>query len=170
PPRGVHETPIGFKFLSPLLADGRADVAGGSVGDLAFADQGIDRDPFTAVALLAELLNTTGRPLGDLLDALGDEVGRLQWFESRVPGTGGPDALHATGTKALARAGLISGSDPSITEIDGMKFWLDDDQWMLLRPSTTEAGIRIYGEVLSGRDSARRIDRLLTSVRDLLAP
>ncbi|WP_181690288.1 phosphoglucomutase [Streptomyces sp. NBRC 110611] len=167
--RGVRETRIGFKHLSPLLADGRADLAGGSVGDLAFADHGIDRDPFTAVALLAELLHTTGRPLGDLLDALGDEVGRHRWFESRVPGTGGADLLRTAGSAALARAGL-AGADPTITETDGVKFWLDDGQWLLLRRSTTEAGVRVYGELRSGPDSARRVDELLRSVRGVLTP
>ncbi|MFJ1649780.1 hypothetical protein [Streptomyces sp. NPDC088258] len=170
--RAVRETPIGFKFLSPLLADGHADMAGGSVGDLAFADHGIDRDPFTAVALLAELLHTTARPLGVLLDELGEEIGRHQWFESRVPAAvlaQDTDFLRTAGTTALAHAGL-AGAHPATTDIDGVKFWLDDDQWMLLRRSTTEAGVRIYGEVRSTPHSAHRIDQLLTRVRDLLAP
>lgn len=167
--REVRETRIGFKHLSPLLAAGHADMAGGSVGDLAFSDHGIDRDPFTAVALLAELLNITGRPLGDLLDALGDEVGRHRWFESRVPGTGGADVLRMAGTAALARVGL-AGADPTITETDGVKFWLDDNQWLLLRRSTTEAGVRVYGELQSTPDSARRINQLLRAVREVLTP
>lgn len=167
--RAVRETQIGFKHLSPLLAAGHADVAGGSVGDLAFADHGIDRDPFTAVALLAELLNTTGRPLGDLLDALGDEVGRHRWFESRIPATGGADILRTAGAATLARLGL-AGADPTITETDGVKFWLDNGQWLLLRRSTTEAGVRVYGELQSGPDSARRVDQLLQAVREALTP
>ncbi|SCF06541.1 Phosphomannomutase [Micromonospora haikouensis] len=167
--RGVHETPIGFKFLSPLLAEGKAAAAGGSVGDLAFAEHGIDRDPFVAVALLADHLNTTGGSLGDLVDALRDEVGRPRWFEFRVAGTGDGQLLHEAGLRALDGVGL---ADPglAVTELDGVKFRFHDDQWMLLRRSTTEAGVRVYGELSPGPRNDRLIAQLTASVGEFLAP
>jgi phosphomannomutase len=165
--RGVHETPIGFKFLSPLLADRTAGVAGGSVGDLAFGEHGIDRDPFVAVAMLAELLNTSGGRLGDLVDALADQVGRPEWFEFRVPGVGDAQTLRDAGAQALADVG-VAGTRLRITDIDGVKLRFDDDQWMLLRRSTTEAGVRVYGEMSAGTADERLLAQLKTSVGDLL--
>jgi phosphomannomutase len=141
----VRELGVGFKHLSPVLAAGQADAAGGSVGDLAFAEYGIDRDPFAAVALLADLL-TAGGTVAERLDDLRARVGPLTWFESRVPGSADEAVLRRAGLAALS----LSGLRENLTEIgdtDGVKFWLDRGQWLLLRPSSTEGGLRIYGEL-----------------------
>jgi phosphomannomutase len=37
-----------------------------------------------------------------------------------------------------------------VTEIDGIKFWLDDHQWVLVRDSSTEGGVRIFCETRDG--------------------
>jgi phosphomannomutase/phosphoglucomutase len=33
-----------------------------------------------------------------------------------------------------------------IEKLDGVKVWLDEESWLMLRPSGTEPLIRIYGE------------------------
>jgi phosphomannomutase/phosphoglucomutase len=33
-----------------------------------------------------------------------------------------------------------------IETLDGVKVWLDEESWLMLRPSGTEPLIRIYGE------------------------
>ncbi|GLZ37109.1 hypothetical protein [Actinokineospora sp. NBRC 105648] len=140
----VHEVGIGFKHLSPLLAAGEVDAAGGGVGDLGFAEFGTDRDPFAVAVLLADLLATSGRPLAALVDDLRAEVGPLTWFEYLVAGRSAVD-LTELGHRALAVAGQ-AGAVTGVTTVDGVKFWLDGGQWLLLRASTTEGGIRVYGE------------------------
>lgn len=140
----VHETGIGFKHLSPLLAAGRVDAAAGGVGDLGFAECGLDRDPFAACALLADLLAESGRPLAALVDDLRARAGRLTWFEDHVDCPGGTD-LTAAGREALARVGL-AGDVTGVTTVDGVKFRLPGGRWLLLRASTTEGGVRVYGE------------------------
>src|SRR6185437_1458292 len=52
----VELRPVGFKNMAESMAAGRLCAAGGSVGDLAFARYGRDRDPCVVVALLARLL------------------------------------------------------------------------------------------------------------------
>ncbi|GIF15716.1 phosphoglucomutase [Actinoplanes teichomyceticus] len=167
--RAVRETPIGFKHLSPLLVSGAAAVAGGSVGDLAFAEYGIDRDPFVAVALLAGLLGRGGARLGELLDDLTAAVGARQWFESRVGGGGNAEVLHDAGRAALAEVGL-SPAIQRVTSIDGVKFWLDGDRWMLLRGSSTEGGVRVYGELAADGRRPAPIPELLAAVGRALQP
>jgi phosphomannomutase len=150
----VREFGVGFKHLAPALLAEKADAAGGSVGDLAFAEFGCDRDPFVAVALLAGLL-ADGGTLAERADDLRARVGPLTWFEMRVPDplpgsvpgwAAGPALLRRAGLAALSRVGLW-GDLTRIEEIDGVKFWLDHGQWLLLRPSSTEGGVRIYGEL-----------------------
>ncbi|WP_232355236.1 phosphoglucomutase [Burkholderia oklahomensis] len=148
--RPVVELPVGFKHLSPLLVEGRVDAGGGSVGDLAFAEFGVDRDPFGAVALLADLLATSSQSLAALVADLRHRHGRLDWHESHVDGDATDAQLRDAGRRALERCGFDARS-ARITTVDGVKFSLDSGEWLLLRPSTTESGIRVYGELLSTR-------------------
>ncbi|WP_231748184.1 phosphoglucomutase [Burkholderia sp. ABCPW 14] len=148
--RPVVELPVGFKHLSPLLVEGRIDAGAGGVGDLAFAEFGVDRDPFGAVALLADLLATSGRPLASLVSDLRHRYGRFDWHESHVDGDATDTQLRAAGRRALERCGFDART-ARITTVDGVKFSLDSGEWLLLRPSTTEGGIRVYGELLSAR-------------------
>jgi phosphomannomutase len=158
----VTEVAVGFKHLTPLLLSGRVDAAAGGVGDLTFAEYGVDRDPFAAVVLLADLLERTGCRLADLVDDLRARAGARDWFESRVPGRRDPGSLHAAGHRALLGAGL-AGSVRSVTDLDGVKFWLDDAQWLLLRASSTEGGVRVYGELNTGRNLAGRLIDIITT-------
>ncbi|NUT50253.1 MAG: phosphoglucomutase, partial [Saccharothrix sp.] len=156
----VHEVGVGFKHLSPLLATNSVDVAGGAVGDLSFTEFGLDRDPFAAIVLLAELLST-GSSLAALLDDLRARVGALSWFESKVDVEGADP--RAAGLTALRACGL----DPiEITEVDGTKFWLPGGQWLLLRASTTEVGVRVYvelGDEPATRALVRSVEEQLTN-------
>jgi phosphomannomutase len=160
----LREVRIGFKHLSPLLAADRVDLAGGSVGDISCAEFGPDRDPFAAVVLLADLLADSDGTLADLVDDLRARIGPLTWFEARVETRTVDDALSAVGCRALADCGL-AGSIGAVTDVDGVKFWLDRGQWILLRASTTEGGVRLYGELGDPRAAETlpaRIARLLT--------
>jgi phosphomannomutase len=156
----VHETGIGFKHLSPLLAAGRVDAAAGGVGDLGFAEFGLDRDPYAACVLLADLLAESGRSLAALTDDLRSRAGRLTWFEHRVDRPDGSD-LTATGRRVLTGLGL-AGDVTGVTTVDGVKFLLSKGQWLLLRASTTEGGIRIYGEAADS-GSADALVRAVTA-------
>ncbi|MFC0435091.1 phosphoglucomutase [Kutzneria buriramensis] len=142
----VIELGVGFKHLSPMLASGRVDAAGGGVGDLCFVEHGLDRDPLAALALVAELLQDTGLGLAELVDDLRHRVGGLHPFESRVDGGSDPGPLQRIGLESLRDNGLVESVE-EITDIDGIKFWLPGGQWLLLRPSSTEGGVRVYGEL-----------------------
>lgn len=146
----VHETSVGFKHLSPLMAAGVVAAAGGAVGDLGFVEFGLDRDPFAAVVLLADLLDT--KRLDELLDDLRARTGDLRWFEFTVGHW--PD-----GAGALRRIGL---HPIRTTDVDGVKYWLADGQWLLLRASTTEGGFRVYGE-LRDEEHAAEVRRFLNT-------
>jgi phosphomannomutase len=107
-------------------------------------------------ALLADLLAGSGHPLAELLADLRARTGELTWFETRIPGPVGPD-LATVGRHALVAAGLAA-TVTDVTTVDGVKFWLDGGQWLLLRDSTTESGVRVYGETRGEQYAAALVD------------
>ncbi|MER5214817.1 hypothetical protein ABT063_30765 [Streptomyces sp. NPDC002838] len=148
----VRECPVGFKHLSPLLAGGEIDAACGAVGDMAFAEFGIDRDPLSILVLLADLLARSGAALHELTADVRRAVGPLEWVETRIGMPAAPELLIATGASAVAALGI--GDVMRTTAVDGIKLWVADGQWLLLRPSTTEPFVRVYGELLGQRIGA----------------
>lgn len=60
------------------------------------------------------------------------------------------------------------GSPKKIESLDGAKIWIDDESWIMVRPSGTEPLVRMYGESISQtlldskvREYTRIIERLL---------
>ncbi|MDF5751644.1 hypothetical protein [Spongiactinospora sp. TRM90649] len=155
--RPLAECPIGFKHIAPLLAEGAAGA--GAVGDLAFARYGRDRDPAVAIALLDRLVAATGQPrVGLLTTALAARHGPSHWTELHLPRV----RLDAAGAERAA--GALGLPVRGVGRTDGTKFLLPDGQWLLIRPSSTEGGTRVFSEM---RDPARQRDLLTRLTRDL---
>jgi phosphomannomutase len=152
----VVELPVGFKHLAPMLVDGRADAGVGAVGDMAFVEFSWDRDPFGAVVLLAGLLEDSETSLSMLLDDMRDtaDVSNLRWSESHYVSSVTDDELRWAGIGVLDHLGFAKSIE-KISFVDGVKFWLDRGQWLLLRSSSTEGGVRIYSELLEPNDNPR---------------
>ena len=159
--RRVLERAIGFKHVAPLLASGEVGAGAGSVGDLAFARFSADRDPAFAVAMLAALLRRAAPArLRGLVSALIQRYGATSWEERYLPGVDQDEAsLHRQAEAALAAEGLLAGVR-EVTRVDGVKFWLGDGQWLLLRPASTEPGIRVFSEMRDPGAQQRLLGRL----------
>lgn len=138
--RAMIETPIGFKHIASRMNAAVGSIGVGAVGDIGFQSFGTDRDPFATVALLARVFPDP-RQLGREIDALKVRFGtaHLHWIETFLEPNQNVSA--ETMYRGLEKAG--AWVEPCI---DGRKYRFPDGQWALVRPSTTENGIRFYGE------------------------
>lgn len=62
---------------------------------------------------------------------------------------------------------LEHGSPKKIEKLDGAKMWIDDESWIMVRPSGTEPLIRMYGESISQTlldSKVREYTRIIESV------
>lgn len=141
--RALVETAIGFKHVVGPMNARPGSVGIGAVGDFGFQALGCDRDPFALLMLLAAAVPEP-RALGEAIVALRrvHATDHLRWIELHRRGC---DDGQAVAARIVVAGGTL------VACCDGRKFMLADDQWLLLRPSTTEGGLRLYGEMVDPR-------------------
>jgi len=118
--------------------------------------------------LLVELVASTGKTLGTLVDELmaAPDVGPFHYarLDQEVPPF--DKATLVKQLKENAPATLAGQTVAEINDSDGVKFILADNSWLLIRPSGTEPVLRIYAEARNEAD----VQTLLQShQRDVLA-
>jgi phosphomannomutase/phosphoglucomutase len=67
----------------------------------------------------------------------------------------------------VVRKCLEHGSPKKIEKLDGAKIWIDDESWIMIRPSGTEPLVRMYGESISQTlldSKVREYTRIIESV------
>ena len=81
----LHETPVGFKYVGDLITQGRAMFGGEESGGMSLRGHPPEKDGILACLLAAEVAAVEGAALGDVLERLHGEVGRLLSVRVNVP-------------------------------------------------------------------------------------
>jgi len=153
----VSRHPIGFKWLSRELLEGRADCAGEESGGFVWVAQGADKDGILAGALLAELVAVSGAPLGARLAELERRHGPCHCGRTAVPASAG--ALERLAAVSAAPPGRVEGARVrAVDRSDGLRLELDDG-FLMLRGSGTEPALRVYAEASSAAGLRARLGR-----------
>jgi alpha-D-glucose phosphate-specific phosphoglucomutase len=140
------EVPVGFKHIASAMQAHDAVLGGESSGGLTIRGHILGKDGILAAALIVEMLAKTGKKVSTLLEAIYRRIGRLYVVERNVPATPEmsvvfPRLLRETQIREIAGYPIVE-----ISTMDGHKFLLEDDQWVLLRFSGTEPLLRIFAE------------------------
>jgi phosphoglucomutase len=160
----VYETPVGFKYIGELLAQGKILLGGEESAGLTVRGHVPEKDGILACLLGAELVAANGgRPVAALLQDLYRAVGTILSRRINLPlSPEGSDRLRAV----LASPPTTLGGKRvrAVNRLDGTKLLLEDGSWLLLRPSGTEPMVRLYVEA----PSPERLDALEAAGRGLL--
>jgi phosphomannomutase len=153
----VYETSVGFKYVGPKMIETGAMMGGEESGGYGFGMHLPERDGIYADLLLLDLFlseREAGRwPVSRGLAHLHEIAGPS--FYSRIDVHVAParyGAVKEQLLKGLAAsppavlAGQPVGRTVSLDTRDGLKFWIPDGSWLLIRTSGTEALVRIYAE------------------------
>ncbi|GAA6527352.1 phospho-sugar mutase [Intrasporangium sp. DVR] len=155
-----EETLTGFKWISRVegLRYGYEEALGYCVAPHLVRD----KDGVSAALLLAELaatLKAGGRTLTDLLDdlAVAHGVYATDSFSVRVSDLSQSEALMrrlrqsppgSVAGRAVARLDDLSLGVGGLPPTEGLRYHLDDDARIVVRPSGTEPKVKIYLEVI----------------------
>ena len=142
----AYETPVGFKYVGPLLRAGKIALGGEESAGMTIHGHLPEKDGILACLLVAEMIAARQKSLGDQLRDLFRRVGAEFWPVR--------ENLHLP---AEAQAKLAERLRENFSEFaghkvakidrtDGLKLIFDDGSWILMRPSGTEPVVRIYTE------------------------
>lgn len=148
------ETPVGFKYVAAKMLEGDVLIGGEESGGLSIAGHVPEKDGLLADLLMCEVVATGKGSLAEELDAICEEFGlRI----TRRLDVHYPSEAKARLLSRLAEQPPAAIGDMRVREvktIDGIKYLLDRDAWVLVRPSGTEPVVRAYIEARSEDDFA----------------
>ncbi len=160
----VHETPVGFKYIGALMESEPIIVGGEESGGLSVKGHVPEKDGILACLLMAELVATEKKSLGQILNELSKQIGNF--YTDRINISFAPekkDALLAKLGGGLQNIGAFKVEQFITT--DGFKFLLPKGEWVAFRASGTEPLIRCYIEA----KSKSNLKKLQSACRELLA-
>jgi alpha-D-glucose phosphate-specific phosphoglucomutase len=160
----VYETPVGFKYIGEIMEREPVIVGGEESGGLSVKGHVPEKDGILACLLMAELVATEKKSLGQILKELAKQIG--EFYTDRINISFSPekkDALLAKLGGGLQTIGAFK-VEKFITT-DGYKFLLPDNEWVAFRASGTEPLIRCYIEA----KTKANLKKLDAACRQLLA-
>jgi len=122
-------------------------IGGEESGGISFRGHIPEGDGILMGLMLIEIVASANAPLVDLVDDLLAEVGPA-FYDRRDLRLVRPVAKDAM-TKRLQEQAPASIGGETIAQVDcldGVKYIMADDSWLLIRPSGTEPVLRVYAE------------------------
>ena len=142
----LYETPVGFDHICKYILEDDVLIGGEESGGITIRGHIPEGDGILMGLLLVEILCAAGISLEELIADLMRQVGPFYYGRHDYE-------VQAFSKKELVRR-LVASPPPAIaslrvagiSDLDGVKYLLEDDSWLLIRPSGTEPVLRIYAE------------------------
>lgn len=143
----VIETPVGFNYIADHMLNDDVLIGGEESGGISFKGHIPEGDGILMGLMLVEMVAATGKPLDELVDELLEEAGPIHYtrLDKRLSRPiEKPRLVRQLANSAPDKIGEVRISE--VNTLDGVKYILEDDSWLLIRPSGTEPVLRIYAE------------------------
>jgi alpha-D-glucose phosphate-specific phosphoglucomutase len=145
----VHETPVGFNYIGDLMLKDDVLIGGEESGGISIKGHIPEGDGVLMGMLMAEIVSRYGKSPEELLGEVMGRIGNYEYARN--------DFQVRPFEKAALVAGLVESAPETLAGLplvsinlrDGVKYLLEDDSWLLIRPSGTEPVLRVYAEAHS---------------------
>jgi phosphomannomutase len=161
----VYEVPVGFKYIGPKMQETGAMMGGEESGGFGFAMHLPERDGIVADLFFLDFMLKTKKSPSALIAELMAMVGPSQYMRRDLhfeAASYDKEKLRImSAVRSVAPEKL--GGHPVVRILqldtkDGMKFFLDDGSWLLIRLSGTEPLARVYAETKEERELGPLLD------------
>jgi phosphomannomutase len=143
----VIETPVGFKYIGEIMRTGDVLIGGEESGGVSVKGHIPEKDGILANLLLVEMMAYEQKPLTEIWADLLKEAGvTLTYRRADLKLT---DRTAKGLMQRLLESPMTNLAGKQVTKesrLDGLKLYIDHENWLLIRPSGTEPLIRLYFE------------------------
>ena len=159
----VVETPVGFKWLGRAMRKDDIIIAGEESGGLSIKGHIPEKDGILANLLIMEMMSYESEKLYEIRDELHKEIPH-DFINDRIDLKLDSKEEQEEIINKFKNYKQISGLNIVKTNtIDGLKLYLEDSTWILIRKSGTEPLLRIYIET----DKEEKMQKLQNDIRQL---
>jgi alpha-D-glucose phosphate-specific phosphoglucomutase len=146
----LHETPVGFNHIADLMMHRDVLIGGEESGGISIRGHIPEGDGILMGLMLLEVMSQTRAPLHEIVEDLQRNFGPAHYGRIDVHlAEPLPKKQIVTQLVESAPASIGGESVVKVDTMDGVKFYLADHSWLLIRPSGTEPVLRIYAEARS---------------------
>jgi phosphomannomutase len=144
----VFETPVGYKYIADRMLESHVLLGGEESGGIGYGNHIPERDALLSALYVLEAIVHSGLDLSDLYRKLQEQTGFFSSYDRIDIPLASMDVraklLNQLQTKPPTE---IAGHRViDCLSVDGYKFRLDDQSWLLIRFSGTEPVLRLYCE------------------------
>lgn len=141
------ETPVGFNHIAEQILGNGVVMGGEESGGMTVKGHIPEGDGVLMGLLMLEVMADSKVPMHELIEDLLDKYGPAQYARTDIK-------LKRPVAKAQMVQMLVGMAPSQISGVsledvqttDGVKYYLEDGSWLLIRPSGTEPVLRVYAE------------------------
>ena len=143
----AHDTvKVGFKYIAQQMIKEDVLIGGEESGGIAIKGHIPERDGIWMGLVLFEYMVKSGKSLEELIEEVYDLVGEFKYWRDDLHID---EKLKDSIVKKCKNDEFNSFGKYSVEKVDktdGFKFILNQDEWLMIRPSGTEPVLRCYAE------------------------
>lgn len=150
----VHETAIGYKYIADRMLEAKVLLGGEESGGIGYGNHIPERDALLSALYVLEAIVQSGMDLSDRYRQLQEITG----YSSTYDRTDLPLANMEVRSRLLNELqtnlpkAIAGQAVTDCVTVDGYKFELANQSWLLIRFSGTEPVLRLYSEALTMAD------------------
>ena len=162
--RKLYETPVGFKYIAELMNSEDILIGGEESGGIGIKNYIPERDGLLLGMLIIEMCAHYNKPLGKLLDDLMNEVGYFYFHREDIHLQ--RSQIDQLMTTLNVKPDSVDGMKVlKYNTSDGVKLFLENSSWVMVRASGTEPVLRVYADAPSMEQATALVKRMVSYAR-----
>lgn len=155
---------IGFKYIAGIMVEEDVLVGGEESGGIAIKGHIPERDGIWIGLVIAEFLAKSGKKLDDLIKEVYDITGTFSFERNdlHIDEKLKQSIIKACQSGSYNQFGTYKVE--RVEDLDGYKYFLGNDEWIMIRPSGTEPVLRLYAESSTQKGAFKILEEVKTQI------